>query len=53
MAIFDFRELKQGPNETLNEYYRRLKSKATQCSFDNEEAEIKTQISSTRPETRD
>ena len=44
MAIFDFRELKQETNETLNEYYRRLKTKATQCSFHTEEAEIKTQI---------
>ena len=44
MAIFDFRELKQGVNETLNEYYRRLKTKAAQCNFHSEEAEIKTQI---------
>lgn len=44
MAIFDFRELKQGSNETLNEYYRRLKTKAAQCNFHSEEAEIKTQI---------
>ncbi|CAB4023072.1 Hypothetical predicted protein, partial [Paramuricea clavata] len=44
MAIFDFRELKQGSNETLNEYYRRLKTKAVQCNFHSEEAEIKTQI---------
>ncbi len=44
MAIFDFRELKQGSNETLNEYYRRLKTKAAECNFHNEEAEIKTQI---------
>ena len=44
MAIFDFRELKQGVNETLNEYYRRLKTKATQCNFHSEEAEFKTQI---------
>ena len=44
MAIFDFRELKQGVNETLNEYYRRLKTKAAQCNFHSEEAEIKIQI---------
>ncbi|CAB4009216.1 Hypothetical predicted protein, partial [Paramuricea clavata] len=44
MAIFDFRELKQGSNETLNEYYRRLKTKAVHCNFHSEEAEIKTQI---------
>ena len=44
MAIFDFRELKQGVNETLNEYCRRLKTKAAQCNFHNKEAEIKTQI---------
>ncbi|CAB4045095.1 Hypothetical predicted protein, partial [Paramuricea clavata] len=31
-------------NETLNEYYRRLKTKAVQCNFHSEEAEIKTQI---------
>ncbi|CAB3999686.1 PREDICTED: uncharacterized protein K02A2.6-like [Paramuricea clavata] len=44
MAIFDFRELKQGSNETLNEYYRRLKTNVVQCNFHSEEAEIKTQI---------
>ena len=44
MTIFDFRELKQGATETLNEYYRRLKTKAAQCNFHSEEAEIKTQI---------
>ena len=30
MAIFDFRELKQGAPETLNEDNRRLKTKAAQ-----------------------
>ena len=52
MAIFDFRELKQGVNETLNEYYRRLKTKATQCNFHSEEAEIKTQIIHTTRDSR-
>ena len=28
MAIFDFRELKQGVNETLNEYYRRVENES-------------------------
>ena len=44
MAIFDFHEIKQGVNETLNKYYRRLKTKAAQCNFHSKEAEIKTQI---------
>ena len=44
LAILDFRELKQGVNETLNEYYWRLKTKAAQCNFHSKKAEIKTQI---------
>lgn len=52
MAIFDFRELSQGQNETLNEYYRRLKIKAVHCAFHNEEAELKTQIIHKTRDTR-
>ena len=44
VAIFEFRELVQSQNESLNDYYRRLKTKATDCGFANENEEIKTQI---------
>ena len=37
IAILDFRELKQGSNESLNEFY-------ADCNFHNEEAEVKTKI---------
>ena len=42
MAIFE--SSNKGATEPLNEYYRRLKTKAAQCNFHSEEAEIKTQI---------
>ena len=44
VAIFEFRELTQETNETLTAYYRRLKTKATDCEFANEDEEIKIQI---------
>ena len=45
VAIYDFRELVQGMDEPLNEFYRKLKTKAANCGFGaNEDEEIKTQI---------
>jgi hypothetical protein len=44
--------LAQETNETLTAYYRRLKTKATDCEFTNEDEEIKYK-SSTRHETQD
>ena len=44
MAIFEFRELKQEVNETLNDFYRRLKTKASDCNFPSVDDEIRTQI---------
>lgn len=44
IAIFEFRELKQEVNETLNEFYRRLKTKASDCNFHNVDDEIRTHI---------
>ena len=34
----------QETNETITEYYRRLKTKAADCEFENEDEEIKIQI---------
>jgi hypothetical protein len=44
VAIFEFRELAQGNDENITDYYRRLKTKAADCGFTNEDSEIKTQI---------
>ena len=44
MEIYEFRQITQASGETLNEFYRRLKEKASTCEFTNEEAEIRTQI---------
>ena len=44
LAVFEFRELRQEINETLNDFYRRLKTKASDCSFTNTDDEIRTQI---------
>ena len=44
VAIFEFRGLIQETNETITEYYRRLKTKAADCEFENEDEEIKIQI---------
>ena len=44
MAIFEFRVLKQEVNETLNDFYRRLKTKASNCNFSSVDDEIQTQI---------
>ena len=44
MAIFDFRQITQQKGEPINEFFRRLKEKATLCSFNDEDNEIKTQI---------
>jgi hypothetical protein len=44
MEIYEFRQITQSSGETLNEFYRRLKEKASTCEFANEEAEIRTQI---------
>ena len=43
VAIFEFREIIQDNNETLTQYYRRLK-KAVDCEIENEDEEIKIQI---------
>lgn len=42
--IYDFRQIKQEPGESLQNFYRRLKEKAILCEFPNQDAEIKTQI---------
>lgn len=44
LAVFEFRELKQEVNETLNEFYQRLKTKASDCKFHNAADEIRAQI---------
>lgn len=44
MAIFDFREIRQEENESLNDFFKRLKIKAPDCDFGNADGEIKTQI---------
>ena len=44
VAIFEFRELVQENDETITDYYRRLKTKTADCGFTNEDGEIKTQI---------
>lgn len=44
MEIYEFRQVTQASGETPNEFYRRLKEKASTCEFTNEEAEIRTQI---------
>lgn len=44
MEIYEFRQITQVAGESLNEFYRRLKEKSSTCQFDNEDAEIRTQI---------
>ena len=52
MVIFEFREIQQESSETLNEFYRRLETKAVNCGFDKEDDEIKTQVM-TKPGIQD
>ena len=42
--IFNFRQEKQKPEESLDMYYRRLKNLATHCEFNSVDREIKSQI---------
>ena len=44
MEIYEFRQITQASGETLNEFYRRLKEKASTCEFASEESETRTQI---------
>lgn len=44
MEIYDFPQIVQTSGETRHEFHRRLKEKANTCEFNNEEAEIRTQI---------
>ena len=39
-----FRQLKQNTDETITQYYLRLKEQAAKCNFDNKDREIKQQI---------
>ena len=52
MEIYEFRQITQASGETLNEFYRRLKEKASTCKFANEESEIRTQIIHKTSDTR-
>ena len=45
-------QITQSQGETVNEFYRRLKEKASKCEFVNEEKEIRTQIIHKAPDTR-
>ena len=44
MDIYDFRQIKQAPGESLQNFHCRLKEQAILCEFPNQDAEIKTQI---------
>jgi hypothetical protein len=44
MAIYEFRQIKQETNKTINKLYRRLEEKADICEFIDVNSEIKTQI---------
>ena len=39
-----FRQLKQNTDDTITQYYLRLKEQAAKCNFDNKDREIKQQI---------
>ena len=52
MEIYEFRQITQASGETLNEFYRRLKEKASTCEFASEESEIRTQIIHKTSDTR-
>ena len=52
MEIYEFRQITQATGETLNEFQRRLKEKASTCGFANEEAEIRTQVIHKTSDTR-
>ena len=42
--VFQFRELNQLENETIDQYYCRLKQAAMHCGFENIDKEVKSQI---------
>ncbi|XP_069194623.1 uncharacterized protein [Procambarus clarkii] len=44
MEIMQFRQAKQHPNETINQYHARLQTLSTYCGFSNKDEEIKQQI---------
>ena len=44
MAVFEFRELKQEANETLHEFYWRLRTKVSDCNFHSIDGKIRMQI---------
>ena len=44
MDIYDFRQIKQEPGESLQNFHRDLKEKAILCEFPSQDVEIKTQI---------
>lgn len=43
-AIFEFRDCKQQDSETVSEYVTRLRTKAKNCNFHDEDQEIKNQV---------
>ena len=52
MAMYEFRQIKQEANETINNLYRRLKEKADICEFTDVDSEIRTQIIHTTSDSR-
>ena len=52
MEIYEFCQITEASGETLNEFYRRLKEKASTCEFASEESEIRTQIIHKTSDTR-
>jgi hypothetical protein len=52
MAIYEFRQIKQETNETINNLYRRLKEKADICEFTDVDSEIRTQVIHTTSDSR-
>jgi hypothetical protein len=52
MAMYEFRQIKQEANETINNLYRRLKEKADICEFTDIDSEIRTQIIHTMSDSR-
>ena len=52
MAIYEFRQIKQETNETINNLYRRLKEKADICEFTDVDSEIRTQMIHTKSDSR-
>ena len=52
MAIYEFRQIKQEANKTINNLYRRLNEKADICEFTDVDSEIRTQIIHTTSDSR-